>query len=507
MNKYPSLDEIEKSVNQFLSSNQVDEALLSVKAFVENVLSWEWTTGVIFSSKRLDDLCMRIGASITKPEMVSEQPLPTNNTVAYVATELFSYGGHTAIIEDMIRLQPDRKHVIFLTHLLKLSCKNELMERFQDLPVEIIFPPSEGLEKKLFWLQTSLRKLNPLKTYLFNHNQDSVAIAALQPNLVHELLYYHHGDHTLCLGVHLHHSIHIDPHSRGYHHCRNKLNVENNVYWPITVNDLSPTNKLKTDTINTCSSGSLHKYVGSYLYSYFDLIPEIIQATKGTHTHIGPLSPEILETLYQSLDRNQIPRTKFIHKTWVKSVWQTLIDLEINQYISSFPYGGGRACIEAMGAGIPVIVHDNYRSMHLNVLGIAYPEAFCWHQPNELIEHLERLTPQSIEEQSRFSRTHYENHHKNEFLSNQLYQSKGQVLGIPPSLCRYAKPDSIQLAVDLANQVHQQKCDYHLILAKELDDARTDLQILYSSSCWKMTKPLRDLKDFASLLKAKLITS
>ncbi|QLH36530.1 MAG: hypothetical protein HWD61_10660 [Parachlamydiaceae bacterium] len=70
-----------------------------------------------------------------------------------------------------------------------------------------------------------------------------------------------------------------------------------------------------------------------------------------------------------------------------------MIDHDVDLYIASFPYIGLKSCIEAMGAGIPLITHQNYSSQLLGGSFYSYPEAYSWKTPEELFTFLENLDP------------------------------------------------------------------------------------------------------------------
>jgi hypothetical protein len=78
-----------------------------------------------------------------------------------------------------------------------------------------------------------------------------------------------------------------------------------------------------------------------------------------TFVHIGHLSDKSLEKINLQLRKYSIDPSRFENITWVPSLWEALLDLNIHSLIGTAPTGGGRASIEAQGAGIPVIYYTD----------------------------------------------------------------------------------------------------------------------------------------------------
>ena len=105
---------------------------------------------------------------------------------------------------------------------------------------------------------------------------------------------------------------------------------------------------------------------------------------------------------------------------------------KVDVYLASFPYGAGLTLIEAMGAGIPVIMHQHMYSRVLSGLELAYPEAFRWSEPENLLSHLANLSRVRLEPERKLSRLRYEQFHRPEILSTYLRDPKSTRLPVPP---------------------------------------------------------------------------
>jgi hypothetical protein len=439
------LREFELLVIEKIAQQELNEAINLIIRFVEDIVLDTRATAKVFGSNILDNLCQAIGAeALANQVYVTQNNLGFENNIIYIATELYITGGHTAVLEDFIRFQPDIKHLILVTDIFGTGNNEAIKNRFSQYNIE--FAPTGTYLDKLNWLQQKLIISQPSQVFLFNHHQDAVSIAAVQPTLVSQLVFYHHCDHNICLGLYLSHAKHIDLHSFGYYNCRNNLGVKNTFYMPLVAEDLGSKSSNNTFLIDgklrTCSSGSSNKFEQPYSYVYSEEVPKILSITEGHHIHIGYLSAHTLDDIKMGLEKRQIDVKQFVYIPWVKSVWQAMYDQRVDVYISSFPHGGGRASVEVMGSGTPIIGHYNYHSCLLGGAEIIYPEAFSWSHPDELYVYLSSLTQEDLYKQSVFSRKHYKLYHTPEiFLKCLEGLWKGQEILIPSPLRKYFRDD------------------------------------------------------------------
>lgn len=420
---YGSVEQLSLHIKQSLSENKFEDCLVKLKEFVEDIINIDILNGLLIDVVGLDDLCLEVGRKMLPRCAVGDSG--KTGLVVYVATQLYRSGGHTAVVEDFILSQPDKKHIILLTDIFNIGEEVDIKKRLENLPVELIFSPKKSaLSEKLIWLQKKWIEINPEKVFLFNHHQDVVSVAAAQPEMPGQLFYYHHTDFQLGLGIRLKHAKHIDMNPLAYSHCRRELGL-NNFYCPLTCVDVKSErpesrNYMQEGKINTASSGSCQKFMQYYLYSYFDLLPDIMKITGGKHLHLGYLPRKILNLIQQKLIAENISQERFIYIPWVRSVGITMIEQEIDLYIASFPIGGGRTVIEVMASATPVLGHLNYRSGFLSENNLLYPEAFVWKTPVELKQILSELTSQVLISHATLAREHYLKYYSHELLQKSV---------------------------------------------------------------------------------------
>jgi len=419
---YPTIEALAAELNAAWQSGDAEGALLKVQAFVQACILDRRSIARVFADPMLDGFCQMVGHSFLAELRDGEGPGAdtdaaddTRADCVVLATELYRTGGHTAVIVDLLETQRfGPRTVVLLTDAFNKADPTIIEERF-GASVTGEMAPAGALADKLRWTLRRLLALRPRKLVLMNHHQDPVAIAAAQASLADQTVFYHHGDHQLCLGVTLAHTLHIDPHPMGFHNCHDVVGIKHPVYWPLVAQDLgmrsAATAFLAEGRLRTCSSGSHNKFEGSYKYAYADVIARVMERTGGTHVHIGPLSGATLQRIQDNLSARAIPQERFVHVPWVPSIWQALHEHRIDVYLSSFPLGGAKTAIEAMGAGVPIIGHNSYISPFYGAGDMYYPSAFLWAEPEQLLAHLGALTAEQLARESLEARQHFERFH------------------------------------------------------------------------------------------------
>lgn len=448
-----SVAALDAHVRALVKNGKFGYALDAIRHFVESVIFDQKSVAKVFASTDIDKLCRYVGEVAATTTGVCAAPAGGRSGTVVLATELVKAGGHVEMLKDIIRLKLfDGPFSIVLTDLFA-RVDDDVIADFSatcGVNVEVAKGPSSG--ERLIWVLERLRSLAPTTVVLLTHNQDSVGVSAAHSNVADKVVFIHHGDHHLSLGVTCEDFIHIDPSNIGYFHCKNELEIRNNRYWPLTVNCRSVQPRvppfLADGRLVTCTSGRPEKFDAShYLYDYVELIPRLLAATGGRHIHIGGLTVEMEKRLQHGLAVARVDPASLIHVAWVPSIARALVEYKVDLYMSSFPLGGGKSSVEAMAAGIPLLMHQNYRSRFLGGADLAYPEAWLWRNEAELLAILNSVTAEELMRHSLLARTYYENFHSDQALIEAADLSRNQNISAVPKLREYAI-DALQVFLD-----------------------------------------------------------
>lgn len=414
---YSKFYELKSDVLKKVASGDYSDALDDMKQFIISVANEQSLPVDVVGSRKVDELCELIGDDYFRQffeARLAESPFrPVDKRMIVVCTGLHQFGTTSLVIGDLVKAHPGYEcSVIATDYLNDMLPEDRAVSRIDGSGAVVSICPPGQAQQKLGWLIQQFLRIAPSRIFLLNHHQDSVVIAAARPFVDKtKVIFYHHSNHDICMGVHLKGAIHLDPHNLGYYNCRNNEGISGNVYVPLTVND-EDVNRvgsqfMRTGELTTCSSGAYHKFSNFYLYPYLDMLVKRFEVQNGRHVHIGKISPPELAAIRHKLTDNGIDAGRFVHIPGTPSLWRTLVDQEIDLFIGSFPLGSVRTTIEAMGAGLPVLMPENYLGRFFAGRDLVYPDAFLWKYPEDFAQVIRSVTPKSLGMHAARSRAHY----------------------------------------------------------------------------------------------------
>lgn len=420
-------------MDRLIRGGELEAALQHVEDIVERVFCEPLNTAQIFGDRLLDAACEEIGRlSLRGLSGLAHagHARPRGGSV-FIASRLQPSGGHTAVLAD-IACRMSGPVTIVLTGVVGATDVPAIRNAFRNAPaLEFICVPPGSRLGKLQWLQACVRDIHPEAVWLANHHQDSVAVAAVQPDQGYVLKYLHHGDHHLCLGVFLSFGEHYDLHAMGFWNCRDVLHQTENKYLPLIVADPGAdparTGKVSEAAIVSCTAAGKNKIEHAYWPDYAHVIAEVLEKTSGRHIHVGRLSRLYRWKIRRALARKNVPPDALEFVPFVPSVARFLQERQVDLYLASFPYAGARTAVEAMAAGVAIAGHDHSGKRFLGAVDMLPPGSCVWSTPDQLLHFLSENDRAALQERGGQARRHYEKYHSPESLAKALQ------FGVAPS--------------------------------------------------------------------------
>jgi len=189
---------------------------------------------------RLDRILLKI-ADIIRNQQHPKQSSSDKSII--LVSELYSIGGHSRIVEDMIDLIHGEVLVIITDYVGRYAsgkiALNDIYKHFKKASV-LTLPMGTYIEKVMS-LTNIIKLVSPGKLYLLLHHPDSIGYVAAFAHKVNGLksFFIHHADHNPTLGATLHYEKHLDT-TKEYALKCNELNCDNCHVLPLYVKDKGP---------------------------------------------------------------------------------------------------------------------------------------------------------------------------------------------------------------------------------------------------------------------------
>ena len=171
-----------------------------------------------------------------------------------------------------------------------------------------------------------------------------------------------------------------------------------------------------------------------YHIAYKHVVLAVLQRRQGVHFHIGHLNDEQLREIFRLLEEHGIAQDQFCYLGPTVGLAHVLTQLDVDVYLPTLPQSGGKALVDAMAAGVPVILHQNARDRQWSSIDLVYPEAPSWTDLAELDRVLNQFDQQFWETQCAASRAYFDRYHAGALFEQQLAQggATGDSADIPP---------------------------------------------------------------------------
>lgn len=287
----------------------------------------------------------------------------SNANVCIIATQFYATGGHTRVARDFAAgLGPSEKPLLILTNTWagKVKYRGLLQggdgSKMQSALGERAFLrlSAETLVEKTLELYMMLKAARPTRIVLICHPFDIPAIVAAWP-FRDVVEFVHHCDHIPALGASLPWSAHVDVTYTC--HCACRASGLDAVYASMTSMVVeAPAHARDPHRLRMATCGDQRKYEDTGRYRWTDYAIAALRHPAAELLHIGPASEDFQNALRQALTAAGLDAARYVFVGVAASLPAALAENQVDVYLSSYPASGGKANLEAMAAGVPVIL-------------------------------------------------------------------------------------------------------------------------------------------------------
>lgn len=286
-----------------------------------------------------------------------------DDNVVLIATEFYEVGGHTRVAADIARLVGRENLTVVLTDIYQ---RNRLQRHGVrgfvngvDIPSRAFLAlRSPTMVDRIHELYNILSAIRPSRIFLLNHHVDVCAVAGSYP-FRDVVDFVHHADYQPCLGATLPYARHADLTFWAHLCC--KANVAHPVYAAMTQSpETGPPEAGAALTpgrgvlLATC--GHFTKYLQPGTYAWTDWVLGALADPRARFVHIGPAKAEMVASMQAALAEAGVSADRYEFIGATPNLRAELIARGVDVYVSSAPESGERANIEALSAGIPVVL-------------------------------------------------------------------------------------------------------------------------------------------------------
>ncbi|MBS4774062.1 MAG: glycosyltransferase family 2 protein [Proteobacteria bacterium] len=383
----------------------------------------------LYKSELIDSFCETLGRiELNRRGFSPLRELPQNDNILINVSYLNRQGGGIySEIKDLISIYADKKVFLLFNDISDASELQdgilEDLDQFKDF-LTIIYNPEQGTDK-LKSLFDIVINTNPSKIYHYCGHNMCYVNALIQSGLSKNIVVFS-IDHGFSLGLD---NSSIDciitktpcQYAMLHSYYGNKV-----IYIPVW-NEALPINnyylafKQHNKLITATAAARYYKFEGG-ICKYDDFVVQLLTATQGKHIHYGPIPEDNKKQLMNKLEQNHISSDRFIHIEWAENLPQSLIDNNVDLFITPFPVGSAKIAIMLEAAGIPLICFRG--DTRIESADYVAPSALIWNNLEKLFElinslSVDKLSDISIKEQEYF------NHNNNlNILSSYLRSEK-----------------------------------------------------------------------------------
>jgi hypothetical protein len=404
------LADIDKQVEALTARQDYEAALMQIANGVHNTFLKPGVAHYALYYPQFDRQIERMADVLH--ERMGPIEAGASGTDLIIATELYQIGGHSKVVEDLAR--GATSPVVVLTDLFGTYEREPqqfdwIRERLGH--ATLIKLPAGALWEKCGTLAALTRSLRPRSISYLSHHQDPIPYVATLRYEEARRIFFHHCDHNPSLGASLGGVRHVDLSGALQTTCSAHLQRQVDLL-PMHVQDRGKKrfSRVKGRAFSVVTSGRAGKFTRHGEMALHRWVRAALQAVDGQFFHIGPLPEGWVQEIRDHLAEQGIDPTRFVYLGLVTSLWSTLLQIDAAFYLGSAPVAGGRAAIEAQGAGYPVLFFTGFTSGPLvENYSLFADRSLGWHDPDSLAQLLTKVAPRHAQ-LSKDARRYYVEH-------------------------------------------------------------------------------------------------
>ena len=319
----------------------------------------------------------------------------SNDNACIIGTEFYPTGGHTRVAMDIMERFPQGNRPVLMGTGIYASPQSytsllndpKLSAGKGERAVVALMSPT--LVGKIIEQYMILKAMRPTRIFLMAHHMDIVAAIAAWP-FRDVVEFMHHADHMPAIGVTLPFSAHVDLTYTCHLACR-EAGIDA-IYSGMSAAraDASAGARDAGQPLRIATCGGPNKYSGVRGYAWRDYAVAALQVPGTEVIHIGPTTPEQENEIRDALATAGIATDRYVFAGLAPSLGAELVKRQADIYLSSFPETGGKANLEAMGVGLPVIVPIGADLPPLTRFSLPLPHYLGIDRPDELAGAIDR---------------------------------------------------------------------------------------------------------------------
>jgi hypothetical protein len=418
---FVEMPDVERSVVDLAAAGRYTDAVSNLVLAVHNTHRIPAYAQGFMHYPGLDRLIEPLAMRAMQDALHGAPSAPARGATLVVATEMYTVGGHSRVVADLLRELPEP--TLVLTDLFgnyRKACDNLNWVHEQNPQAAVLVLLQVTLWAKCVELARLVQRLAPRQIIYLQHHQDAIAFIGTHAYPSAHKTLVHHCDHNPSLGGTLASVAHMDFTDEQARECTQVLQRPSRVL-PLYVPDqgIKRFRSIAGRDYSVVTSGTTVKFARTGPVALQTLALTVLRATEGRFFHIGPLDAAWLADIHDHLAAHAVDSSRFVALGPVGSLWQTLAQLDAHLYLGSAPVGGGRAAIEAQGCGYPVVFYrsDVQSSTTLRVDSVYASKELGWSSLDELRQVL-RTFPDQQARLSAQARSLYEaNYNRQAFVT------------------------------------------------------------------------------------------